>query len=116
MGIPLTAFSMRLKPSATTAQYDCEYSGRFLSGATVGPLRNGAPCRSTAPNDPLEAIQLRIVERKSLEKPGQQTAAKAEKPQARPAAGAKTGVKGNTGKPAAPSRPGRRMPKSQTAA
>jgi hypothetical protein len=116
MGIPLIAFSVRLKPSATTTQYDCEYSGRFLSGATVGPLRNGAPCRSTAPNDPLEAIQLRIVERKSSEKPSQQAAAKTEKPQARPTARAKTGAKDNTGKPAAHSRSGRRMPKSQTAA
>jgi hypothetical protein len=29
----------------------------------VGPLRNGAPCRSTVANDPLEGIQIRIVKR-----------------------------------------------------
>jgi hypothetical protein len=67
MGIPLVAFSVRMKPSArNAAQYDCEYSGRFLSGATIGPLRNGAPCRSASPDDPLEAIQLRIIERPAV--------------------------------------------------
>jgi GT2 family glycosyltransferase len=116
MGIPLIAFSVRLKPSATTAQYDCEYSGRFLSGATVGPLRNGAPCRSTAPNDPLEAIQLRILQRKVPEGRGQ-AAPKAEKPQARrQVSRSKARAKGNTGKPATPSRPGRRASKPQTTA
>jgi hypothetical protein len=29
----------------------------------VGPMRNGAPCRSTVANDPLEGIQIRIVKR-----------------------------------------------------
>jgi hypothetical protein len=30
---------------------------------TVGPLRNGSPCRSTVANDPLEGIQIRLLER-----------------------------------------------------
>ncbi len=51
--------SQALQPSA----YDCEYSGYYRSGVTVGPLRNGAPCRSTVANDPLEGIQIRIVKR-----------------------------------------------------
>ncbi|HLZ98170.1 MAG TPA: glycosyltransferase, partial [Steroidobacteraceae bacterium] len=46
MSVPLVGFAVRLKPSSKAAQYDCEYSGYFKSGATVGPLRNGAPCRS----------------------------------------------------------------------
>ncbi|HLZ99210.1 MAG TPA: hypothetical protein VKP66_14825, partial [Steroidobacteraceae bacterium] len=29
----------------------------------VGPMRNGAPCRSTVANDPLEGIQVRICKR-----------------------------------------------------
>ena len=29
----------------------------------VGPLKDGASCRSRAPNDPLEAIQIRVYER-----------------------------------------------------
>jgi GT2 family glycosyltransferase len=65
MAVPLVGFAVRLKPSAAAAAYDCEYSGYFQSGATVGPLRNGAPCRSTVANDPLEGIQIRLVRRKT---------------------------------------------------
>jgi hypothetical protein len=62
MAVPLVGFAVRLKGPAG-AEYDCEYSGYFQSGATVGPLRNGAPCRSTVANDPLEGIQVRLVRR-----------------------------------------------------
>jgi hypothetical protein len=61
--MPLLGFAVRLKPPSGSHFYDCEYSGAFLSGAVVGPCRNGAPCVSTQSDDPLEAIQLRIVER-----------------------------------------------------
>jgi GT2 family glycosyltransferase/glycosyltransferase involved in cell wall biosynthesis len=63
MSVPLVGFALRLKPNLETAAYDCEYSGYFQSGVTVGPLRNGAPCHSTVANDPLEGIQVRIVQR-----------------------------------------------------
>ena len=63
MAVPLVGFAIRLKPGAETAAYDCEYSGYYQSGGTVGPMRNGAPCRSTVANDPLEGIQIRIVKR-----------------------------------------------------
>jgi GT2 family glycosyltransferase len=63
MAVPLVGFAVRLKPSSAAAIYDCEYSGYFQSGSTVGPLRNGAPCRSTVANDPLEGIQVRLVRR-----------------------------------------------------
>jgi GT2 family glycosyltransferase/glycosyltransferase involved in cell wall biosynthesis len=63
MSVPLVGFALRLKPSAATSVYDCEYSGYYRSGVTVGPLRNGAPCRSTVANDPLEGIQIRIAKR-----------------------------------------------------
>jgi GT2 family glycosyltransferase len=63
MAVPLVGFAVRLKPSPAAAYYDCEYSGYFQSGLTVGPLKNGAPCRSTVANDPLEGIQVRIVRR-----------------------------------------------------
>ena len=62
MSVALIGFAARLKSEAG-ANYDCEYAGYFQSGTTVGPLRNGAPCRSTVPNDPLEGIRLRIVPR-----------------------------------------------------
>lgn len=63
MSVPLVGFAVRLKPSPETSAYDCEYSGYYRSGVTVGPLRNGAPCRSTVANDPLEGIQIHIVKR-----------------------------------------------------
>jgi GT2 family glycosyltransferase len=62
MGVPLVGFALRFKGSAASG-YDCEYSGYFQSGVTVGPLRNGSPCRSTVANDPLEGIQVRLVQR-----------------------------------------------------
>jgi hypothetical protein len=63
MSVPLVGFAIRLKPGPATAAYDCEYSGYFQSGLTVGPQRNGAPCRSTVASDPLEGIQIRIIKR-----------------------------------------------------
>jgi hypothetical protein len=63
MAVPLVGFAVRLKPGAEAAAYDCEYSGYYRSSVIVGPLRNGAPCRSTVANDPLEGIQIRIVKR-----------------------------------------------------
>jgi GT2 family glycosyltransferase len=42
MATPLVGFAIRLKPSPAAAAFDCEYSGYFQSGITVGPLRNGA--------------------------------------------------------------------------
>jgi GT2 family glycosyltransferase len=63
LSVPLVGFAVRLKPSPLTAGYDCEYSGYFKSGVTVGAIHNGAPCRSTVANDPLEGIQLRIFKR-----------------------------------------------------
>jgi hypothetical protein len=62
MAVPLVGFAVRLKSGVSTA-YDCEYSGYFASGAIVGPLRNGAPCRSTVANDPLEGLQVKLVRR-----------------------------------------------------
>lgn len=61
MAVPLVGFAVRLRPTAATAGYECEYSGYFQSGVTVGPLRNGAPCRSTVANDPLEGLQVRLL-------------------------------------------------------
>jgi hypothetical protein len=68
MSVPLVGFAARLKQSPETALYDCEYSGYFQSGTIVGPLRNGAPCRSTVANDPLEGIQIRFAKRVNARK------------------------------------------------
>jgi hypothetical protein len=120
MGIPLVAFSVRMKPSAKAAEYDCEYSGRFISGATVGPLRNGAPCRSASPDDPLEAIQLRIVERQAVEKkapePIMAKPIKRAPESRRPTTVEKAEVEERANKSERPGRAPRRAVKSQTAA
>ncbi len=63
MGVPLVGFAIRVKPRDGVGLFDCEYVGFFQSGATVGPIRNGAPCRSTVIGDPLEGIQILIVGR-----------------------------------------------------
>jgi len=63
MAVPLVGFAIRLKVNAATAPYDLEYSGYFQSGLIVGPLRNGAPCRSTVANDPLEGLKVSLVAR-----------------------------------------------------
>jgi len=69
MAVPLIGFAVRLKPGPETPAYDCEYSGYFQSGTVSGPFRNGTPCRSTAANDPLEGLQIRIVKRASPARP-----------------------------------------------
>jgi hypothetical protein len=62
-GLPLTGFCVRVKPQGGGALYDCEYNGAFTSGQVVGPVRNGAPCRSTTPGDFLEAVQIKMLKR-----------------------------------------------------
>ena len=63
---PLVGFAIRLTRGAEE-QFECEYRGAFGSGKIVGPLTNGAPCRSTGAHDPLEAVQLAIRSRDYLE-------------------------------------------------
>ena len=60
---PLLGFAVRQKAGVAGARFDCEYSGSFESGAVSGPARNGAPCRSVSDNDPLEGLQLCIIDR-----------------------------------------------------
>ena len=86
MGVPLVGFAIRLKASAAAAGYDCEYSGFFQSGAIVGPLRNGAPCRSSVANDPLEGLQIRVRKRAAgkLDPALERTAARGAKVPRRP--------------------------------
>ena len=63
MAVPLVGFAIRLKHGRKTQDYQCEYSGFFKSGIIVGPISNGAPCRSAVANDPLEGIQVMIRKR-----------------------------------------------------
>jgi GT2 family glycosyltransferase/glycosyltransferase involved in cell wall biosynthesis len=61
-GMPMLGFAVRLKPEYDES-YDVEYSGRFLSGALIGPLTGGVPCCSNLPGDALEAIEVRVTVR-----------------------------------------------------
>jgi hypothetical protein len=65
MATPLLGFAIRLTAKPRAKTYDCEYTGYFQSGKTAGPFRNGAPCKSSLSNDPLEGIRLVIRERAS---------------------------------------------------
>ena len=66
MASPLVAFAVRMnKKPSTLVFYDCEYSGCFGSGAVVGPVKNGTPCRSATANDPLIGIQVHFVARQA---------------------------------------------------
>ena len=60
--LPLTGFAIRVAP-AVAEQFDVVYSGAFVNGGVTGPLGNGEPCRPALPDDTLEAITIRIVER-----------------------------------------------------
>jgi hypothetical protein len=66
LGLPLVGFACRLRPDAAI-HFQCEYSGYFQSGAIIGPLINGEPCRSTTANDPLEGIRIQITARETAE-------------------------------------------------
>lgn len=63
---PVTGFAVRTRGDAA-ALFDCFYSGRFVSGVTIGPIANGALCVSTVPDDPLEGFKLWLLERKPAE-------------------------------------------------
>jgi len=62
-GTPLVGFAVRQRAVPGGIPLDCEYTGYFQSGATAGPTRNGAPCRSVIEHDALEGMQLRITPR-----------------------------------------------------
>jgi hypothetical protein len=61
-GLPLTGFAVRLAPRLRD-QFDVVYEGAFFDSGVVGPHRNGEPCRATPFDEPLAAVNLRIVSR-----------------------------------------------------
>jgi hypothetical protein len=66
-GLPLTGFAVRLAPHLQD-RYEAEYQGAFFDGGVSDTVRAGAPCTSRIPRDPLEAINIRVIER--VESPG----------------------------------------------
>ncbi len=61
-GMPLMGFAIRLKPEIA-GRYECAYAGKFVSGATLGPFKDGDLCCSNVLGDRLEGIELRVTER-----------------------------------------------------
>jgi hypothetical protein len=61
-GLPIMGFAIRLKPDAAE-RYDCAYTGKFVSGSTVGPLKDGELCCSEVEGDPLDGIALCVTAR-----------------------------------------------------
>jgi hypothetical protein len=61
-GMPLTGFAIRLA-SCQRDRYDIFYEGAFFDGGISGPRSNGEPCTSTRLDDPLEDINIHIIER-----------------------------------------------------
>jgi GT2 family glycosyltransferase/glycosyltransferase involved in cell wall biosynthesis len=67
-GMPILGFGVRLAPEASE-KYDCVYRGKFLSGTTLGPLKDGVLCCSDIPGDPLEGIEVRVTARQMVDAP-----------------------------------------------
>jgi len=61
-GLPLTGFAARLAPHLS-GQFDVVYEGSFFESGIAGPNRNGELCTSAMADDPLEAINLRLIRR-----------------------------------------------------
>lgn len=61
-GLPLTGFAVRLSADQRD-RFDIAYQGAFFEGGAVGPKRNGELCCSPIPDDPLEAITVRLTRR-----------------------------------------------------
>jgi Clostridial hydrophobic W len=59
-GLPLTGFAIRLTPTVSKA-FDVTYQGAFFESGIVGPARDGEFCIPRFTDDPLEAINLRLI-------------------------------------------------------
>jgi hypothetical protein len=61
-GMPLTGFAIRLAAHVRD-QFDIVYQGAFFDSGIVGPCRNGELCIPPVGDDPLEAINVRLMRR-----------------------------------------------------
>jgi len=60
--LPLTGFAVRLAPHVHD-RFEVLYQGAFFESGIAGPYRNGALCIPAIADDPLEAINVRVVRR-----------------------------------------------------
>jgi hypothetical protein len=61
----LTGFAVRLAPHVGD-RFDVLYQGAFFESGVAGPHRNGALCISAIADDPLEAINVRVIRRATI--------------------------------------------------
>jgi hypothetical protein len=61
-GMPLTGFAIRIAPQQAD-RFEVQYQGSFFAGGISETRRNGEPCRSATADDPLEAVNIRLVDR-----------------------------------------------------
>lgn len=61
-GLPLTGFAVRLAPHVRDA-FDVVYRGAFFASGPGPVVRNGETCLAPLTDDPLEAVEIRIMER-----------------------------------------------------
>jgi hypothetical protein len=61
-GLPLIGFAVRVVPQQTD-RFEVVYQGSFFAGGISQLHQNGDPCRAAAADDPLEAINVRLIER-----------------------------------------------------
>jgi hypothetical protein len=61
-GLPLTGFAVRLAPHLRNG-FDVVYRGAFFASGPAPAARNGEACFAPLRDDPLEAVEIRIVER-----------------------------------------------------
>jgi hypothetical protein len=59
--LPLTGFAVRLAPHLRDG-FDVEYRGSFFTGGPVPIVRNGEDCKAPLTDDPLEAVEIKIME------------------------------------------------------
>ncbi len=60
--LPLTGFAVRLAPHVDD-RFEVLYEGAFFESGVAGPYRNGQLCIPAIADDPLEAINVRVVRR-----------------------------------------------------
>ena len=60
--LPLTGFAVRLAPQVSH-RFDVLYEGAFFESGIAGPFRNGELCLPPLADDPLEAINVRVIRR-----------------------------------------------------
>ena len=60
-GLPLTGFAVRVVPQRAD-RFEVVYQGSFFASGISDTQQNGDACRAAVADDPLEAINVRLIE------------------------------------------------------